>query len=108
MSHPSVIENSKTKRYSKKRNSDWTEQKNNDVEYTWLRNEIIETIEETEAIRNWSYEWTWKTNKSKNGEVTRKIYQFCKRGCSRILWWFELGKNHVITMLYACAEPVES
>ena len=50
MSHPSVNENSKTNSNPKKRKSDQTGKENNDVEYTSFRNEIIETIEKTEAI----------------------------------------------------------
>ena len=50
MSHSSVNENSKTNSNPKKRKSDQTGKENNDVEYTLFRNEIIETIEETEAI----------------------------------------------------------
>ena len=49
-SHLSVNENSKTNKNSKKRKSDWTGKQNNDVEYTSFRNEIIETIEKTEAM----------------------------------------------------------
>ena len=33
-----------------KNESDWTEKQNNDVQYTYIRNEIIETIEKIEAI----------------------------------------------------------
>ena len=50
MSHPSVNENSKTINNPKKRKSDQTGKENNDVEYTSFRNEIIETIEKTQAI----------------------------------------------------------
>ena len=50
MSHPSVNENSKTNSNPKKRKSDQTGKENNDVEYTSFRNEIIETIEKTQAI----------------------------------------------------------
>ena len=50
MSHPSVNENSKTNSNPKKQKSDQTGKENNDVEYTSFRNEIIETIEKTEAI----------------------------------------------------------
>ena len=50
VSHPSVNENSETNGNPKKRKSDQTEKENNDVEYTSFRNEIIETIEKTEAI----------------------------------------------------------
>ena len=45
MSHPSVNENSKTNSNPKKRKSNQTGKENNDVEYTSLRNEIIEFIE---------------------------------------------------------------
>ena len=82
MSHPSVIENSKTKRNSKKRNSDWTEQKNNDVEYTWLRNKIIETIEETEAISMSEREKLTKVKMEKSQEkyinfANMAVQEFC-------------------------------
>ena len=82
MSHASVIENSKTKRNSKKRNSDWTEQKNNDVEYTWLRNEIIETIEETEAISMSEREKLTKVKMEKSQEkyinfANVAVQEFC-------------------------------
>ena len=50
MYYPSVNENSKTNSNSKKRKSDRTEKENNDVEYTSFRNEVIETVEKTEAI----------------------------------------------------------
>ena len=50
MSHPSVNESSKTNSNPKKQKSDQTGKENIDVEYTSFRNEIIETIEKTEAI----------------------------------------------------------
>ena len=50
MSHPSVNENSKTNSDPEKRKSDQTGKENNNIEYTLLRNEIIESIEKTEAI----------------------------------------------------------
>ena len=50
MFHPSVNENTKTNSNPKKRKSDQTGKENNDVEYTSFRNEIIETIEKTQAI----------------------------------------------------------
>ena len=50
LSCPSVNENDKTNSNPKKRKSDRTGKENNHVEYTSFRNEIIETIEKTEAI----------------------------------------------------------
>ena len=50
MSHPSVNENSKTNINPKKRESDQTGKGKNDVDYTAFKDEIIETIEKTEAI----------------------------------------------------------
>ena len=49
-SHLSVNENSKTNKNRKKRKSDRTGKQNNDAEYTSFRNEIIQTIEKTEAM----------------------------------------------------------
>ena len=45
-----VNENSKTNNNPKKQKSDQTGKENNDVEYILFRNEIIETIEKSEAI----------------------------------------------------------
>ena len=50
MSHPDINENGKTSSCPKKRKIDQTGKENNDAEYTSFRNEIIETIEKTEAI----------------------------------------------------------
>ena len=50
MSHLSVNENSKTNSDPKKRKSYQTGKENTNVEYTSLKNEIIDTIEKTEAI----------------------------------------------------------
>ena len=50
MSHLSVYESSKTNSNSKNRKSDSTGKENNDVQYTSFRNEIIKTIEKTEAM----------------------------------------------------------
>ena len=50
MSHPDINENGKTSSCPKKRKIDQTGKENNDVEYTSFRNEIIETIEKTQAI----------------------------------------------------------
>ena len=50
MSHPDINENGKTNSSPKKRKIDQTGKENNDVEYTSFRNEIIETIEKTQAI----------------------------------------------------------
>ena len=50
MSHPSVNENSRTNSNPKKRKSDRNGKENNDVGYTSFRNEIVETIEKTEAM----------------------------------------------------------
>ena len=48
--HSSANENSKTNSNPKRLKSDRNGKENNDVEYTSFRNEIIETIEKTEAI----------------------------------------------------------
>ena len=45
-----VNENSETNNNPKKQKSDQTGKENNDVEYILFRNEIIETIEKSEAI----------------------------------------------------------
>ena len=50
MPHPSVNENSKTNSNPKKRKRDLTGKENNDAEYISFGNEIIETVEKTEAI----------------------------------------------------------
>ena len=50
MSHPTVNVNSKTKSKPKNRKSDQTGKENNDVEYTFFRNKIIEIIQKIEAI----------------------------------------------------------
>ena len=50
MPHLSVNENSKTNSNPKRRKIDRNGKENNDANYTSFRNEIIETIEKTEAI----------------------------------------------------------
>ena len=50
IAHPIVNKNSKTNSNPKKQKGDQTENKSNDVEYISFWNEIIETIEKTEAI----------------------------------------------------------
>ena len=105
MSHPSVNENSKTNSNPKKRKSDQTGKENNDVEYTSFRNEIIETIEKTEAISMSERENLTKVKVKKSQE---KYLNFANLAIQEFCDDIELDMNDVNTMLYACAKTVES
>ena len=104
MSHPSVNENSKTNSNPKKQKSDQTGKENNDVEYTSFRNEIIETIEKTEAIGMSERENLTKVKVKKSQE---KYLNFANLAIQEFCDNIELDIN-VNTMLYACAKTVES
>ena len=94
----------KTNSNPKKRKSDQTGKENN-VEYTSLRNEIIETIEKTEAISMSERENLTKVKVKQSQETylnfaNLAIQEFCDD--------IELDMNDVNTMLNACAKAVES
>ena len=103
MSHASVMENSKTNRNPKKRESDQTGKENNDVEYTSFRNEIIKTIEQTEAISMSECENLAKVKMIKSQE---KYLKFANLAIQEFCDDIELDINDVNTMLYACAKTV--
>ena len=105
MSHLSVNENSKTNSDPKKRKSDQTGKENIDVEYTSLKNEIIETIEKTEAISMSERENLAKVKVKKSRE---KYLNFANLAIQEFCDDIELDMNDVNTILYACAKTVES
>ena len=105
MSHPSVNGNSKTNSKPKKLKSDQTGKENNSVEYTSFRNEIIETIETTEAISMSEHENLTKVKVKKPQE---KYLNFANLDIQEFCDDIELDMNDVNTMLYACAKAVES
>ena len=83
MPHPSVNENSSTNSNPRKQKSDRTGKESNDVEYTTLRNEIIESIKKSEAISMSECENLTKVKLKKSQEV--KISQFGKLNYRRTL-----------------------
>ena len=88
---------------SKKRKSDQTGKENNDVEYTSFRNEIIKTIEQTEAISMSECENLAKVKMIKSQE---KYLKFANLAIQEFCDDIELDINDVNTMLYACAKTV--
>ena len=105
MSHLGVNKNSKTNSNPEKRKSDQVGKENNDVEYTSFRNEIIETIEKTEAISMSERENLTKVKVKKSQE---KYLNFANLAIQEFCDDIELDMNDVNTMLYACAKTVES
>ena len=93
----------KTNSNPKKRKSDQTGKENNDVEYTSLRNGIIETIEKTEAISMSERENLTKVKVKKSQE---KYLNFANLAIQEFCDDIELDMNDVNTMLYACAKAV--
>ena len=73
---------------------------NNDAEYTSFRNEIIETIEKTEAISMSERENLTKVKVKKSQE---KYLNFANLAIQEFCNDIELDMNDVNTMLYACA-----
>ena len=87
------------------RKSDQTGKENIDVEYTSLKNEIIETIEKTEAISMSERENLAKVKVKKSRE---KYLNFANLAIQEFCDDIELDMNDVNTMLYACAKTIES
>ena len=87
------------------RKSDQTGKENIDVEYTSLKNEIIETIEKTEATSMSERENLAKVKVKKSRE---KYLNFANLAIQEFCDDIELDMNDVNTMLYACAKTVES
>ena len=103
MSHTSVNENSKNNSNSGKRKSDQTRKENSDVWYTSFGNEIIETIEKTEAISMSERENLTKVKVKKSQE---KYLNFANLAIQEFCDDIELDMNDVNRMLYA--KTVES
>ena len=99
MSHPSGNENSKTNSNPKKRKSNLTGKENNDVEYTSFRNEIIETIEKTEAMSMSERENQTEVKIKKSQE---KDLNFANVAIQEFYDDIELDMNDVNAMLYVC------
>ena len=99
MSYPSVNENSKTNSNPKKWKGNGTGKENNDVEYTSFRNEIIETIEKTEAV---SMSEPKNLTKVKEKKSQEKYLKFANLAIQELCDDIELNMNDINAVLYAC------